>query len=204
MRRHGIAGRWLGWRASHGRDRAGPALVLEQPLAGGGAPTVPWLLVPCPFVAFPGGEPLGSPACCLGNAVELQRFVQRPSSEGHQGSLFLRLRTPSRRHPSAVRSPVGPGWERAFLLLPLEGAAWGSGKAGWGWALPSSPAGSEQSWARGLAPGIAQGNLSQLRSVAPREGHTQDGAGSPILTRKCWKCLQEASRLPSTRCTCQL
>lgn len=86
MRRHGIAGRWLGWRASHGRDRAGPALVLEQPLAGGGAPTVPWLLVPCPFVAFPGGEPLGSPACCLGNAVELQRFVQRPSSEGTRGA----------------------------------------------------------------------------------------------------------------------
>lgn len=82
---------------------------------------------------------------------------------------------------------------------------WGRGKAGWGQAraflTPQDLSRAGMPWARGLAPRIAQGTLSQLRSVVPREGPTQDGAGSPVLTGKCWKCLQEAFIFPSTRCT---
>lgn len=106
-----------GGSATHGRDRAGRALVLEQPLAGGEAPAVPLLLVSLPLAAFPMGEPPGSPSTVVcGMRLSCPCFVQDLPGKWHQERLLLHLQ--GSESTSAVRNPVGTEWEHAFMLLP--------------------------------------------------------------------------------------
>lgn len=97
---------------------------------------------------------------------------------------------------------MGPGWERAFLLLPARrGSVWGGLVRRWGGRhVPSSlrriqaelGCPGREGWPRGLLREPCPSSKAWSLGKAPPP---QDGAGSPVLTGKCWKCLQEAFHL---------